>query len=417
MAYPAIAAAQALPPQKSKLNISRTLALSLPYAWLSVQISMMDGGLPVILTAAPEAGGLGLGFTAKGVVMALDNILGLFLLPLFGALSDKSRGKWGKRTPFILLGGVGAVAAWAAAGLALGLHAKWLFLILLSSGLAFMQLSRPANRAILPDFTPTEHRRTANALTEIVSIIFTALGLVLVMLFSPRGYNTIFYATVASMLPLMLLFLLLVRERKWEPEQQQEESAAGQGAPRRTRIIFLCSVFFFYISYNGLISSLSNYSVDVLGLDPARFVLPQGLTMLMACFAAVPAAKLQKKLPRKTMLLGGIGVMTAAFAVAGYQRGLTPAMFACFALVGAGFAAVIVNLYPFQLELTPPEKIGSSTGIFNTVMTLAMIVTPIASGALADWKGLKTLFPYCIAALIISFALLLLTPERKKAQS
>ncbi len=39
----------------------------------------------------------------SGVIMALDNILALFLLPLFGAISDKHTGKRGRRTPFIVL--------------------------------------------------------------------------------------------------------------------------------------------------------------------------------------------------------------------------------------------------------------------------------------------------------------------------
>ena len=51
----------------------------------------------------------------SGVIMALDNILALFLLPLFGTLSDKHKGKSGRRTPFIRLGTI--VAAIALVGL------------------------------------------------------------------------------------------------------------------------------------------------------------------------------------------------------------------------------------------------------------------------------------------------------------
>ena len=40
----------------------------------------------------------------SGVIMALDNVLALFMLPLFGAISDKHRGKRGRRTPFIVVG-------------------------------------------------------------------------------------------------------------------------------------------------------------------------------------------------------------------------------------------------------------------------------------------------------------------------
>lgn len=40
----------------------------------------------------------------SGVVLAIDNILALFMLPLFGALSDKTKTRYGKRTPYIFLG-------------------------------------------------------------------------------------------------------------------------------------------------------------------------------------------------------------------------------------------------------------------------------------------------------------------------
>ncbi len=53
----------------------------------------------------------GLNQTTSGLVMALDNILALFMLPIFGAISDKSNHKKGRRTPFVIIGTV--VAAFA----------------------------------------------------------------------------------------------------------------------------------------------------------------------------------------------------------------------------------------------------------------------------------------------------------------
>ena len=111
-----------------------------------------------------------------------------------------------------------------------------------------------------------------------------------------------------------------------------------------------------------------------------------------------------------------MALMLAAFATAGFQKGLNALMFISFAVVGAGFSAVIVNLYPCMLEFSDPEKTGSSTAIFNTVMTVAMVLTPIASGALADRFGMKSLFPYCIAALSLAFVSLLFIREQNKKE-
>lgn len=53
----------------------------------------------------------GLNQTLSGVVMALDNILALMLLPLFGYLSDKTKTRFGRRTPYIVVGTlIGAMA-------------------------------------------------------------------------------------------------------------------------------------------------------------------------------------------------------------------------------------------------------------------------------------------------------------------
>ncbi|MDR2753551.1 MAG: MFS transporter [Oscillospiraceae bacterium] len=399
-------------------SIARTLAISLAFAWISIFNAVLDNGLPVILTAPLEEGGLALNFTAKGVVMAIDNILGLFLLPLFGWLSDKSKSKLGKRTPYIIAGGVLAAVLWAGTGLALGLHVKWLFLILLTGALASIAFSRPASLALLPDFTAIPHRRTANAITQIVSIVCTVVGLLVIMLFTQWGYDKIFYVTSVLMAVLIVLFLFTVKERRWQPPEQTpaaDEVEAGH-AQSKNRAFLLASLFFFYVAYNGLVSSLPNYAKEVLGLGAGKIVLPMALTLAAAMLFAAPAAKLAQKFRRKPLLLLGVGLMIAAFATASLQPALNLAMYASFALTGGGFSVALVNLYPFMLELSDATKIGSATGIFNTVMTLAMVITPIASGWLSDRFGLWTLFPYCIAALGLSFLAILLISKEKKVR-
>ncbi|MDR0884695.1 MAG: MFS transporter [Oscillospiraceae bacterium] len=411
-----------MPNQKrdTALTVGRILLLSLPYAWISIFNSVLDNGLPVILTAPIEDGGLALSYTLKGVVMALDNILGLFLLPIFGRLSDQSKNKWGKRTPFILVGGIAATGLWAATGLVLGTHIVWLFITILTSALAFLAISRPASLAILPDFTPLPQRRFANSLTQVVSIICTAVGIGIIALLTKPGYPYIFYGASAIMLVFVVLYVLFVHERQWTTDavravQALPEEAAEKKAPKNKKplILLLLAVFFFYIAYNGLVSSLSNYAVDFLHLDKNKFIVPQAATLAMAMFAAVPVAKISAKVKRKLSLVVGIAVMIGAFILAGVQPTLNARMFASFLLVGAGFSAVIVNLYPYVLELSDDEKIGEGTGIFNMVMTVAMVLTPVFSGWLADLWGIATLFPYCIIALVIALGFLLLVKEPK----
>ena len=89
-----------------KLNYKRVICVGLAFFLISAFWQAYDTIIPKILTDK-----FGLNQSISGAVMALDNILALFMLPLFGTLSDKSKSKHGKRTPFILIGTLCAVVA------------------------------------------------------------------------------------------------------------------------------------------------------------------------------------------------------------------------------------------------------------------------------------------------------------------
>ena len=87
-----------------KLNYKRTILVGFAFFLISAFWQAYDAIVPLILTNH-----FGLPHFPSGAVMALDNVLAVFMLPIFGALSDKVMSKYGKRTPFIVLGTVAAV--------------------------------------------------------------------------------------------------------------------------------------------------------------------------------------------------------------------------------------------------------------------------------------------------------------------
>jgi len=90
-----------------KLNYKRTILVGFAFFLISAFWQAYDATIPVILTNK-----FGMSQTWSGVIMALDNILAVFMLPVFGALSDKCIGnRFGKRTPFIVVGTVIAAVA------------------------------------------------------------------------------------------------------------------------------------------------------------------------------------------------------------------------------------------------------------------------------------------------------------------
>lgn len=89
-----------------KLNYKRTLLVGFAFFLISVFWQAYDSIIPKILTDK-----FGMSQFWSGAIMAIDNVLAVFMLPIFGALSDKTHTKRGKRTPFVIVGTIIAVIA------------------------------------------------------------------------------------------------------------------------------------------------------------------------------------------------------------------------------------------------------------------------------------------------------------------
>ena len=82
-----------------KLNYKRTIKVGLAFAIIMLFWTAYDFVVPLLLERA-----FGLSNSLRGVVMGIDNVLSLFLLPIFGKWSDNINTKRGKRTPFVFIG-------------------------------------------------------------------------------------------------------------------------------------------------------------------------------------------------------------------------------------------------------------------------------------------------------------------------
>ena len=89
-----------------KLNYKRTILVGFAFFLICAFWQAYDNTVPLILTNK-----FGMSQTWSGVIMAMDNVLALFLLPLFGHISDKCTHPRGRRTPFIVVGTLIAAVA------------------------------------------------------------------------------------------------------------------------------------------------------------------------------------------------------------------------------------------------------------------------------------------------------------------
>ena len=428
-----------------KLNYKRVILVGMAFFLISAFWQAYDAIIPLILTNH-----FGLPQTASGAVMSIDNILAVFMLPLFGALSDKVNTKMGKRTPFILIGTLVATASFVALTLidnyqlaqvvAAGVPAleqgamvdaefaevvrKATVELTIANPLPFlgfiatllvvlvaMATFRSPAVALMPDVTVKPLRSKANAIINLTGtaggIIVLALGMVFATAKNPyMQYTGYVVAVVSVMLVGLIVFMLTVKEPKWAAEMEQEsirlgleEAPAEDGAPKRklakaeliSLLLILASVALWYIGYNSITSKYSVYATNILNFD-------FNLTMIVAQAAAIvsyiPVGIISFKIGRRKAILSGIVILAAAFLIGHFIEPTTPSwiMFPIFSLAGIGWATINVNSFPMVVELARGGDVGKYTGYYYTASMSAQIVAPILSGALYDLIGMRKVF-------------------------
>ena len=484
-----------------KLNTKRTILVGFAFFLISAFWQAYDATIPVILNNK-----FGMSQTWSGVIMALDNVLAVFMLPLFGTLSDKCMGnRFGKRTPFITIGTI--IAAIALVGLSFvdaaqlknisdvakiddpaalsviydtqaekelmtpdgekfvledvmskdeftsitstnenGTNPDYtnyvatarqayaaqatkadpvplvLFVVLLLVILVAMATFRSPAVALMPDVTVKPLRSKANAIINLMGTAGGILVLVLGMVFATSAVKnqmmnyTVYYCVIAGiMLTALAVFLLTVREKEWSRqmredsvkygiEEEQEQTGEKRGlskGEKRSLLLILASIALWYFGYNAVTSKYSVYAGNILNMDYNTTLL---LAQAAAIVAYLPAGMVASKIGRKKTIIGGVVMLTVAFALAGTMRSGSSVlvMNILFAMAGIGWATINVNSFPMVVEMCSGADIGKYTGFYYTASMSAQIVTPMLSGLLMDGFGMTVLFPY--AAIFVALA-------------
>ena len=156
-----------------KLNYTRTFIVGLAFLSICAFWQMYDNVIPLILTNTFH-----LNETYSGMIMAADNLLALFMLPLFGSLSDKTNTPLGKRMPFIVFGTGAAVIlmnllpfidnSYYAEASQFKLIS---FIVVLGMLLVAMGTYRSPAVALMPDVTPKPLRSKANAVINLMGAV------------------------------------------------------------------------------------------------------------------------------------------------------------------------------------------------------------------------------------------------------
>ena len=426
-----------------KLNYKRTILVGMAFFLISAFWQAYDAIVPLILTNH-----FGLPQTVSGTVMSIDNVLAVFLLPIFGALSDKVNTRVGKRTPFIIIGSIVAMVSFialtfidnyqiakvAAAGIPELVQAgeadeviqKLTVELTMANPLPFigfiatllvvllaMATFRSPAVALMPDVTVKPLRSKANAIINLTGTAGAMLVLALGIVFATSKNHYMQYtgyvvAVVCVMLTGLIVFLLTVKEKKWAGEMEEEsvrlgledapEEAADNTQKRKlskgemtSLLLILASVALWYVGYNSITSKYSVYATNVLGFD---FNLTLIIAQAAAIVSYIPVGIIASKIGRRKTILAGILILASAFFIGNFITPTTPEviMYPVFILAGIGWATINVNSFPMVVELARGGDVGKYTGYYYTASMSAQIIAPILSGVLYDLIGMRYVF-------------------------
>ena len=409
-----------------KLNYKRTFLVGFAFLSISAFWQMYDTIIPLIMRDTYQ-----LGDGPAGIIMSLDNIVALFLLPLFGALSDKV----GRRIPFIVAGTFTAVVLMMllpvldnSYGTLPPSTSLIVFVVVLGALLLTMGTYRSPAVALMPDVTPKPVRSKGNAVINLMGAVGGAFTLVVIKMLVVNGANGranylyLFLAVAVLMVLAALTVLFFVPERKLvqqmkdinygvSEEEDQSKSIEVDGKQKlppevmRSLILILATITLWFLGYNAVTTAFSKYATKMWasGLNHVSNCLL--VATGVAIISYLPIGFLASRIGRKKTIVIGLVVALGCFIFGAVgARTFSPMLYVMFAAIGFAQAAVTVNTFPMVWEISRFGNVGKYTGFYYTCSMAAQVVTPIVSGYLLQYVGYDTLFPY--AAVFIALAII-----------
>jgi len=412
-----------------KLNTKRTVLVGFAFLSISAFWQMYDNLIPKILTET-----FGIGESISGIIMASDNVLALFLLPLFGGLSDKCTSKLGRRRPFILFGTLAAIALMMTLPLLTdSFHAApaaWktvCFVIALGLLLIAMGTYRSPAVALMPDVTPKPLRSKANAIINLMG----ALGGIIYLIITTFLYKTtsdvyvsylpLFVIVGGIMLAALAVVMFFVNEPRLVAEQKRYEEAhpednltqvteSGETLPpdvKKSLSFLLFSIALWFIGYNGVTTWFSVYAAESWNMTLGQANTCLTIATTGAIVTYIPSGNVASRVGRRKAIRFGTLLLAGSFASAFIYTMLSdqfsPILYALFVLVGVAWAFINVNSLPMVVEMCKGSEVGKFTGLYYTFSMTAQIMTPIVAGWLLENIGYRTLFPYAAIFVFASF--------------
>jgi MFS family permease len=345
----------------------------------------------------------------NGLIPSIGAALSLVATPVAGALSDRSRSRFGRRRPFMAVGtAINVIFLLALAGFGRG-DSIWLFLACYLGVQLGNNWSGGPYAGLIPDTVPHEERGTASGWLALMTAVGTLLGAIAAgALISGERYAAIYVVTALVLVVLLVITLLGVRERP------------ATGPPGRFHLgEFLGSFLlrgaeyrdFYFVLFTRALVTMGIYSVftffqfflrDIIRVaDPAR---QTSYLIAIIIAAGIPtslvAGRLSDRHGRKPLvyLSGGLMALASVIFIA---NGFVPSLaltFAIGALFGVGYGAYQAVDWALAIDTLPArEDAAKDMGIWHVSLVLPQVLAPALTGVvLSAFKGTSLLLGYAV---------------------
>ncbi|WP_394620651.1 MFS transporter [Lentzea sp. JNUCC 0626] len=333
-----------------------------------------------------------------GLLMGMDNLLGIFVQPWIAHRSDNTRTRWGRRIPYLAVGMPLAAVLFTLIPLATALPALIALIFVYSLvGNSF----KPIAQALLPDFIEPERRGRANAVVKIASGLTVVVSALISAVLVDDHPKLAF--TVPALLMLVCTAVLVSRVRDNTSRAYQlalTEDTTSEAPQRlrdlakdilrdhdRSRLLVVTAVLLFASAWFSSRSLFTPYGMETLGLSrgaAGSLTFPSGIAFLVAAY---PAALLAER-------IGRIRTMTIGMTVFGTSLALgtlvpTPTVtVVSFCVAAAGASGFLINAAVVLWNLAPSARvIGVYTGLYTVSWAAGGFVGPGVVGAMVDITG------------------------------
>ena len=406
-----------------------TFLIGLGFFTMGLMDPLYDNYIPMFLGNYIESSSL------VGTVMTLDNILAIFLIPIFSALSDRTHTRIGRRMPYIIT--CLPLAAIFFALVPFSALESFLFLFVTIFLLnIFKQAVRGPVVALMPDMVPADLRSEANGVINTMGGLATILGTILLARLMDVRVNVpgfgvvdkVLAFPVASIFVLLAVLLLFIfvkenkstvsteEERKEKTKEPILKSLKGIFSEKEKSALFiLLSLLCWFIAYQGILPFVGVYTMEELGTSAGIAALSSGMVGVAYAAFAVPSGKFAHKFGRKKTIRGALLAIVVILLLVFLHGTLTLGMNPTFRLIsfwillflfGIFWVTVVTNSFPMLWQMADYQTIGIYTGAYYFFSQLASIIAPPLAGGTIDLFGYPALFIFGLIFMLVALLLM-----------